>query len=113
TGLPGVDLDGDGLIEVDMNRNKFLDVDFDNDGKPDDVLPDQNGDGVPEIDLAKDGFPDFGYLPEKWAKDTTRLFSKWAPPSGGAALAYFEVGLGVTNLSNDITAQMVPGGWFS
>ena len=53
TSRPGVDLDGDGLIEIDMTRSGFLDVDFNNDGKPDDVIPDQNGDGIPEIDLSK------------------------------------------------------------
>ena len=79
TGLPGVDLDGDGLIEIDMNSSGYLSVDFNNDGAADSVLPDQNGDGIPEIDLFSDGVPDFGYIPEKWSKETSRIFADSKP----------------------------------
>ncbi len=110
TALPGVDLDGDGLIEVDMTRSGFLSVDFNNDGIPDDVLPDQNGDGIPEIDLGKDGFADFGYIPEKWSKETSRLFSRWAKIKSGA-LDRYEIGLGVNNLTNSVSEAQGNNGW--
>ena len=95
-----------------MTRNGRIDVDFNNDGKPDDVLPDLNGDGVPEIDLSKDGFPDFGYIPEKWSRETSRIFARW-PKTVSAALAEYQVGLGVNNMANTITSNFVPEGWFS
>src|SRR6185295_10558410 len=100
------------LIEIDMTRNGMLSVDFNNDGKPDDVIPDQNGDGIPAIDLSKDGFPDFGYIPEKWTKETSRIYSKWARVQS-SDLQEYQVGLGVNNLANNVTDAQVPGGWFS
>ncbi|OVE77049.1 hypothetical protein BVX98_03780 [bacterium F11] len=108
----GVDIDGDGLIEVDMTRNGVLDVDFNNDGKPDEAIPDQNGDSIPEIDLSKDGYPEYGYIPEKWTKDTSRIFSKWGRVTT-PLLDEYQVGLGVNNMSNNITDDLVPDGWFS
>ena len=68
---------------------------------------------MPEIDLSKDGFPDFGYIPEKWSKDTSRLFSKWAPVKT-SALEEYQIGVGMNNMSNGITEDMVGGaGWLS
>jgi len=112
TELPGIDLDGDGLIEVDMTRDGLLDVDFNGDGKPDDVIPDLNGDGVPEIDLSKDGYPEFGYIPEKWTRETSKIYTKWARINN-PLLEEYQVGLGVNNLSNNVTDSQVPEGWFS
>ena len=111
TGQPGVDLDGDGLIEIDMTHSGKLSVDFNNDGIPDCVLPDQNGDGVPEIDLSCDGNPDFGYIPEKWSKDTSKLYAKWGKVSS-ASLDSYDVGIGYNNMTNGVTVPQVGGqGW--
>jgi hypothetical protein len=114
TKLPGVDLDGDGLVEIDMNRSRFLAVDFNNDGIADNVLPDQNGDGVPEVDLGNDGFADFGYIPEKWSKETSRIFARWGKIHS-PTLDQYQVGLGMDNMSNSVTNAMNPGsgGWLT
>jgi hypothetical protein len=106
----GVDLDGDGLIEIDMNKDGLIDVDFNNDGVPDCVLPDANGDGIPEIDLSCDDSPEFGYIPEKWSKETSRIFAKWAPITS-PSLMNFEVGVGLNNVSNSVTEAFGVEGW--
>src|SRR5262249_52301234 len=113
TGQYGVDLDGDGLIEIDLTRSGFLSVDFNNDGQPDDVIADQNGDGIPEIDLSRDGLIEFGYLPEKWTKETSRLFGRWAKIRT-AVVQEYQIGLGYNNMSNGVTQPQVGGsGWMS
>jgi hypothetical protein len=112
TRLPGIDLDGDGIIEVDMNKDGFVDVDFNNDGRPDTVIPDNNGDGVPEIDLGKDGVIDYGYIPEKWSKETSRIYAKWAPVTS-SALKEYEVGVGLNNMSNGVTEAQGNNGWIN
>src|SRR5438046_5908141 len=97
-----------------MTASGFLSVDFNNDGVPDNVVADQNGDGIPEIDLSSDGVPDFGYIPEKWSKDTSRIFSHW-PKIKSSYVTDYQVGLGVNNMSNSVTSPMNPttSGWFS
>jgi hypothetical protein len=115
TGRPGIDLDGDGLVEVDILHNGKLAVDFNNDNIPDCVMPDQNGDDVPEIDLSCDSNPDFGYIPEKWAKDTSHLYAKWGKVNS-ASFESYEVGIGYNNMSNGITGPMFnpnQAGWIN
>src|SRR5205823_544854 len=83
-------------------------------GIPDSVMPDQNGDGIPEIDLNNDGRPDFGYIPEKWSKDTSKIFAHW-PKVSSSYITDYQVGLGVSNMSNNVTNAINPAtnGWFS
>ncbi|MEK7721124.1 MAG: hypothetical protein AAB359_01905, partial [Elusimicrobiota bacterium] len=106
-------LTNSGKPSFDINGDKILDFDFNNDNVADIVTDDGSGNLVYKIGrIASDGsqlmprtVPSIGVVPSVWSSNTTELAARWNPASGPIVAYWLAVGSGVD------TPYDISNGW--